>query len=311
MTSNNPYHDGEQWVQRKVGEQEIANRNGRVIHSGMLVNAIPFVEQQPFVVLSYLNNEEYPLVSILSGKPGFMKSDEQLLRMDRSKMKLNKFDPVWNHLSEGALTGFLWIDLASRRRLRASGNVYAIDAQQLQFGIDLSYPNCPKYIQRRVPSFVEQNLYSPDQSFQSGKILGEEQRMLLNQADTVFVGSYYKDSGVDASHRGGKPGFIKILNKQSLRFPDYSGNSMYNTLGNFVRNPLAGLIVPDFQSGATLQLTGQVEIHWSLDNEDLPTGGTGRYWDFHIEHWTHINNAIPFQWEFLDYSPFHPASESL
>jgi hypothetical protein len=44
--------------------------------------------------------------------------------------------------------------------------------------------------------------------------------------------------------------------------PDYAGNMMYNTLGNIAAHPRAGVLLPDFESGGVLQLTGRAAIEW-------------------------------------------------
>jgi hypothetical protein len=49
-----------------------------------------------------------------------------------------------------------------------------------------------------------------------------------------------------------------------LAFPDYSGNRMFQTLGNLAVNPRAGLLFVDWETGSTLQLTGRAQIIWDL-----------------------------------------------
>ncbi|XLM22644.1 pyridoxamine 5'-phosphate oxidase family protein, partial [Chromobacterium piscinae] len=61
------------------------------------------------------------------------------------------------------------------------------------------------------------------------------------------------------SHRGGKPGFVKI-DGDTLTIPDFAGNGYFNTLGNLLRHPRAGLLFIDFSSGDTLQLAGRAEV---------------------------------------------------
>jgi predicted pyridoxine 5'-phosphate oxidase superfamily flavin-nucleotide-binding protein len=63
----------------------------------------------------------------------------------------------------------------------------------------------------------------------------------------------------------GNPGFVKILDDRRIALPDYNGNHMFNTLGNLVINPNAGLLFIDFDSGWTLQLTGRASIDWNSE----------------------------------------------
>jgi hypothetical protein len=97
-----------------------------------------------------------------------------------------------------------------------------------------------------------------------------------------------------------------VLDDHRLRIPDYIGNSMFNTLGNFMSYPRAGLVFIDFENSRVLQLTGRPEILWELDDPAGETGGTGRFWQFELEAWR--DSILPFRldWEFLDYSPFIP-----
>jgi hypothetical protein len=128
----------------------------------------------------------------------------------------------------------------------------------------------------------------------------------ITKLDTFFVASANHEGDLDISHRGGNPGFIEWTGGDTLRIPDYSGNSMFNTLGNFQDNPIAGLLFVNFSNGETLQLTGQVIIHLNeTGNEDF-TGGTNRFWDFKIEQTLLTQSLHDFSTRFIDYSPFNP-----
>ena len=67
----------------------------------------------------------------------------------------------------------------------------------------------------------------------------------------------------------------------------------------------------DFERSQTLQLIGRPEILWELDDPQHATGGTTRYWDFHIERWLQLANPYTYphtlEWDFLDYSPYNPS----
>ena len=170
-----------------------------------------------------------------------------------------------------------------------------------------AYPNCPKYIQRRDITGQALNGTSSSAGPREGRLLEPTQQTLITSSDTFFVASGHPDRGVDVSHRGGNPGFIRILNNEKLRIPDYTGNSMYNTLGNFIVNPRAGLLFLDFERSQTLQLIGRPEVLWELDDPQHETGGTRRYWDFHIERWLQLDIPHTLKWNLLDYSPHNPS----
>jgi ferredoxin-NADP reductase len=138
--------------------------------------------------------------------------------------------------------------------------------------------------------------------------LDEKARTLIQHSDTFFVASSVSNGSgeaseeADVSHRGGRPGFIRVDNASTLTIPDYLGNNHFNTLGNFVENAKAGLLFLDFESGHLLTLTGTVEILWdSPDTEYFD--GAERLWRFHIDHGRRIENGLPLRWTLDDYSP--------
>lgn len=99
--------------------------------------------------------------------------------------------------------------------------------------------NCPKYIVPRtlISARINQQAAKPSISY----TLNETQQNWINQADTFFIASCHPTKGADASHRGGEPGFIRVVNENKLIFSDYTGNNLFQTFGNLVVNPNAGL----------------------------------------------------------------------
>jgi uncharacterized protein len=330
MQLKSPFHEGELLVQQRVGETIAAQRNGQIIADTILKGAIEFIEQQKMVVLGSVDSQQHVWASLLFGSPGFIKYiDARAIEFDLTKATLNPLDPFWTNIQTEHQIGMLAIELASRRRLRINGRIDSLSAvgvslplgtaeaprtetlrerltsDRLRLNVLESYPNCPKYIQRRqlVLNSTDVKQYTQPQF---GQFLTSEQQNWIAAVDTLFVASAHPHRGVDASHRGGNPGFVQILNERSLRIPDYAGNSMFNALGNLVINPHAGLVFLDFERSRTLQLTGQATIQWHLDDSTDSTGGTYRYWDFAIEQWLQTDLIQSLQWDFLDYSPHNP-----
>ncbi|NEO48940.1 MAG: pyridoxamine 5-phosphate oxidase, partial [Moorea sp. SIO4A3] len=114
------------------------------------------------------------------------------------------------------------------------------------------------------------------------------------------------ETGADASHRGGYPGFIQVISDNQLVFPDYAGNNMFQTLGNLTVNPHAGLLFIDFERGNTLQLTGIAEVIWD-QSRFTTVPGAQRLVEFHIDQVLDTTNASPIRWRFGEYSPANPA----
>jgi len=307
MSICNLYHEGELAIQQRANVTEMAQMNGRMVNKTIPAGALRFIELQPMAVISSIDPKGQVWASILFGQPGFIRAlNDHTLEIDLSQPRTAKDDPLWNNLIENPGVGLLIIELSSRRRLRINGQVRSVSAERLIVDIERAYPNCPKYIQRRQwkMSINKEPLKIPIST--QGVELNETQKNLIANADTFFVTSAHPHHGLDASHRGGHPGFVHLIKDQQLRIPDFSGNSMFNTLGNFSSYPYAGLIFIDFEHGRLLQLTGRTEILWDLDDTHEETGGTQRYWQFDISAWQECSLPFHIDWELLDYSPYIP-----
>jgi uncharacterized protein len=127
-------------------------------------------------------------------------------------------------------------------------------------------------------------------------------RRWLENADTFFLATAHPESGVDASHRGGKPGFVRVENEKRFVFPDYAGNNMFNSLGNINSYPRAGLLFPDFQSGATLQITGTANIIWE-GPQIAGFPGARRLVSIDVEKVVELSPGMLLQFDFKGYSP--------
>ncbi len=101
---------------------------------------------------------------------------------------------------------------------------------------------------------------------------------------------------MDASHRGGEPGFVSIESGTRLVFPDFAGNNHYNTIGNLVLDLRVGLLFVDFQTGGLLQVTGKATIHWdSTAVAEVP--GARRLVAIDIDEIVELPNAVPLRWD--------------
>ena len=306
MSINNPYHEGELAVQQRANEAEMAFMNSGALADAIPAGALRFIEQQPMVVAGSVDADGHVWASILTGNPGFAyTTDPKTVVLDFSESRTATDDPLWHSLNANENIGLVMIELGSRRRLRISGRARKESDSQYMIDVERAYPNCPKYIQRRVWR-KEANTSLSAPTSQSGTQISETHKKLISQADTFFVTSAHPEQGIDASHRGGHPGFVHLINDTCLRIPDFVGNSMYNTLGNFTSYPFAGLAFIDFEHGRLLQLSGRAEILWDQDDPASETGGTQRYWQFEILSWRESDLHFKFNWEYMDASPHIP-----
>lgn len=305
VTSEKLYHEGELAVQQRADKIQAARRTGGIIGNHIPKAGMQFVEKQPMVIIGSVDSQGYVWASILFGKPGFLYAqDERMLILERPNADSTVDDPLWKNLQTHSEVGLLVIDLESRWRLRVNGSSYQSSDDRIYIQVERAYPNCPKYIQRRRWEPSKEANAMPFEPNLHGEMLCATQQTWIRGADIFFVASAHPKQGVDASHRGGCPGFVQVLDPHTLRIPDFSGNSMFNTLGNFTSYPRAGLVFIDFDRARLLQLSGRVKILWDQNDIRGETGGTCRYWEFRVDRWYESTPAFRVEWTFLGYSPF-------
>jgi len=307
MGNQGPFHEGELEAQRLAGESLEAERNSPMIGDRIMAGAVGFLSQQAMAIMGSRDSEERLWSSILFGKPGFLAAgtDRRSLqiRVD-AELKDNR-DPLWANLAHDPRVGILAIELATRRRIRINGRMEMGSSEFLTVAVEESFANCPKYIQRREIRIVgAMAAEEPREKERFSVRLNSEERELIKRADMFFVTSAHPMRGLDTSHRGGNSGFVDILDGETLRIPDYAGNSMFNTIGNFLTDSHAGLVFPDFEHHRLLQLAGKVDVLWEqLNGTD---GDTGRSWLFSMERARLTAIPAAVQSRFVDYSPYNP-----
>jgi ferredoxin-NADP reductase len=108
--------------------------------------------------------------------------------------------------------------------------------------------------------------------------------------------------GADVSHRGGRPGFVKVEDEHTFLVPDFTGNFFFMTLGNLQLNPRAGVLFIDFDTGDLLTLRGTAEVVWGGD-ELKAFDCAERAWRFRLDSGWRLREALPLRWAFRDFSP--------
>lgn len=306
MSGNDVFHEGEIAIQERTGERAMALRTGVAIRDRIIPGARAFLAAQHLVVLAAADADGGLWASLRFGPPGFVRSDDDgtVVRAAASLGSALSGDPLDGQVAAGQRVGLLAIELASRRRLRINGVVSALDGEAMVVEVREAFPNCPKYIQRR--RLHPREASAPRPAIARGEALDGARRELVARVDTAFVASSHPVRGIDASHRGGPPGFIHVEDAHTLRFPDYPGNGMFQTLGNLAVDPRAGLALVDFAGGRVLSLTGTARTSFGAEDPAHPTGGTGRYWQFTVARWVDLALPSTVDWELLDRSPFNP-----
>jgi predicted pyridoxine 5'-phosphate oxidase superfamily flavin-nucleotide-binding protein len=273
--SESPFHAGERSVQREAGVREIAERVGTIIRDFMPDPHRSMFEALPFVIVGAQDDVGQPWATILSGhgQPFIVSPDPYTLQLHT---RVREGDPALSGIAAGRPIGLLGIQLETRRRNRMNGHVTQVAAGGFSVQVDQSYGNCPKYINARTPEYDPARELVAQAPVQLGAALPATVVAIIEHSDTCFIASASASArehdlgdareGVDVSHRGGKPGFVRVEQRAGeptvLWLPDFSGNQMFNTLGNLTRYPRAGLLFVDFESGDVLQLAATAKVVW-------------------------------------------------
>ncbi len=322
-TEPSVFHEGEQLIHDRFGiRDKIALVARRGIREYMPDQYREFFAQLPFLITGSMDDDGQPWASILVNNPGFISSpDDRRLVISATPLSV---DPLHRILQTGTHLGTLGIELHTRRRNRVNGIVTDVSDTGFRLQVDQSFGNCPKYIQARQPLIGSNHWIQTNSSLSHrSTTLDKDMVRIVRQADTFFIASAYHLAqnqelgqlatplqsarasayGVDVSHRGGKPGFVQVdAVHNSLIVPDYLGNYFFNTLGNLLLNPKAGLLFMDFQSGDLLYLATEVEIIW--DGPELEVhDGAQRLLHLQVTQALRVESVLPWTWSAAELSP--------
>jgi uncharacterized protein len=335
------YHPGELLAQDKAGTRGAANellvgRSGRL---NFARNHDAFLAAQSFAAVCFVDttttattttttttttndnssqhHHHHVWVTPLFGKAGdITAASETDITISPDCIPVN--DPL-HDVSPGTPLSLIAIDLSRRIRHRingVAGDSPLPSAEEggasgrrrlvLPFQVEEYTPNCPKYINRRelVPSPSHQPAINQQAIRQHRHELSDADQVLLHEADTLWIGTYAPGVGADCNHRGGKPGFIRVVDPSTIEWPEYRGNGMFYTSGNLAVHASAGVTIVDFATGTVLQMTGRAEVDWHHDGS---FEGATRVIRLHIVELVRTDEATSHRWTLLDYSPYNPA----
>ena len=305
MCPDEIFHEGELEIQKRAGVAAVAARVGQA----NLVESLPpgfadFLSERFFVVVGSADPDGQVWASLLIGPPGFIHTvDSRHLALSTGPLS---GDPLRRSLDAGPTTlGLLAIDAAARSRIRINGVASRAPEGGLVIEVSEVFGNCPKYIQRRAPVSLIAEGEVGHARIRAARLDGPQSR-LVTAADTFFIASRHPHRGADASHRGGRPGFVRVEpDGRTLSFPDYPGNSMFQTLGNLQVDGRAGLLFIDWEGGDTLQLSGRGVVVWDADTVAVWPGAQ-RVVQFTIEAVEQHQRALPLHWELIERHRLNP-----
>ncbi len=309
QSHTSPFHVGEQAIQARLGVRETMEHwGGQVIRPWLPEQHRDFYTQLPFVVAAAEDANGSVWATMLTGKPGFIQSPDPMGLLFQTELLPG--DALEDALVAGADLGLLGIELGTRRRNRVNGTITEIGRNGIRFEVGQAFGNCPQYITERDlhPVEIDHN----DAVAETTTRLDQAAQAWIATADTLFIASGYRQessddtgsgnpdaaraaNGMDASHRGGTPGFVKVLSDTRIVFPDYAGNNHFNTIGNLMLDPRVGLLFVDFKNGGLLQITGRATIDW--DSPDVATHpGAQRLVTIDIERIVRLQSVLPLRW---------------
>ncbi|CAL9355180.1 hypothetical protein SUDANB43_00549 [Streptomyces sp. enrichment culture] len=297
----NPYHSGALAVQARAEVSQRAAYVGSVAFSTSLFPMFgQFLAMQPMLVIGAEDAEGRAWCSLLTGPPGFMKADgPDVIQIQADALPS---DPLAIVLGSGStMVGTTAIDPRVRRRIRVNGTATP-SAHGLTIHTERVFGNCPKYLQRRELLEVPDSSGTAPTAARTPDVrrsthLTSVQQSFIHAADTFFMATV-APGDVEASHRGGNPGFVDVVSPTSLSWCDYPGNTMFLSLGNIEIDGRAGLLFVDWSTGTTIQLTGRARTAFSDDG----TRSVG----FDIAEIVEVVAASPLRWSEPMYSPSNP-----
>ncbi|CAG5142126.1 uncharacterized protein ALTATR162_LOCUS1080 [Alternaria atra] len=325
-----PWNEGEEKMHRLLRVPPQDNPT-----SAMLTPQATFMFQRaPLLAFGTLDAQSRPWTTLWGGTPGFSEPLGGGFIGTRTLVD-DKNDPVVQALvgdgekgemtqakDGGKLVAGLAIDLMTRKRVKVAGRMIAGTStnvnvevegeedrtqQQIQLvtKIEQSLGNCPKYLNQYeiYPALVTAKLVSQSSA------LSEEGKTLIAKADMFFLSTTTEDD-MDVNHRGGPAGFVRMIDSNSLVYPEYSGNRLYQSLGNLQLNPRVGITFPGYDTGDVLYLTGTTDILAGADAAALLPGSNLAV-KITISECRFVTNGLPFRGVKKTPSPYNPLVRTL
>ncbi len=326
------WHDGEKAVQKLLLAPSLIHANPSA--RGMTPSYNYRVANSPLVAFGALDDNGRPWTTVWGGERGFTRAIAQNILGAQSVVD-RMYDPVVKALVGSAplgelvrpdenarpkLMAGLSIDLETRDRVKLMGKMVVgalmpkpsadgeddgtIGEMQVAMTVQESLGNCPKYLNMK-----EIYPHIPAPKLESDSLpLPQAALDLIENADLFFLSSTNGES-MDTNHRGGPQGFIRVLSNSpddvSIVYPEYSGNNLYQTLGNLHLNPKIGIAIPDFDTSDVLYLTGETQLlAGPTASAVLPH--TKLAVKIHVKEALFVRDSLPFRGRRGEPSPYNP-----
>lgn len=91
----------------------------------------------------------------------------------------------------------------------------------------------------------------------------------LSQRDSFYMATVSETGWPYIQHRGGPPGFLRVLDEKTLGFADFRGNRQYISVGNLLADDRAALILTDYPNRRRLKIYAHVEARDLSEDKTL------------------------------------------
>lgn len=99
--------------------------------------------------------------------------------------------------------------------------------------------------------------------------LSPNEARFIEQRDSFYLASVVSNGFPYIQHRGGPKGFVKVLDKYTIGYIDFTGNKQYVSVGNFATNNKVALIMMDYPAKARLKILAKAEVVELDENHEL------------------------------------------
>jgi uncharacterized protein len=132
-----------------------------------------------------------------------------------------------------------------------------------------------------------------------------DDKAFVERCALFFLATADADGWPDCSYKGGMPGFVRVVDPQTLAFPSYDGNGMFRSLGNILVNPKVGLLFIDFEQPNRMRVTGTASLH---DDDELLASFEGAQLIVRVRAERIFPNCPRYihRMELVDYSAYAP-----
>lgn len=93
-------------------------------------------------------------------------------------------------------------------------------------------------------------------------IFTPDDRAFIARLDMFFLATVDNTGQPTCSYKGGDPGFVSVVDEQTLAFPNYDGNGMYLSMGNLAETRAVGMLFIDFEQQRRMRVDGIATIHF-------------------------------------------------